>query len=246
MFTLLAALFSLAVIFLFVGVFYIVNAYGIMKLMQVKGYEQTFKAWVPFLNMYCLGEILEEELKGNQLVIPEYTKWILALYPIASSIPAVGGFASFAGYVYAVVLCCVMAQKYGTTASMVISSIFCLSGIGYSIVATKMRENGFVEPDFAGRTANKEPRVTVVDFEVHPADEASKPEPSSAFAEAAAAAVAAEMAAEEQPVVEVVAEPVEETEVEFVCEPDMDGGELEFEVPLGEPESDIIEIEVEE
>ncbi len=129
---------GLLVVIMLVGVNYVVNSYGIMKLMQVEGYGDVYRAWIPFYNNYLLGEIIESELGQSQLVFPGITKWIFCLYIVAGAIPAIGELAVFVGGVYCLVVLCVFADKYKTTASMIISSIFGLSGIGMMILASRI------------------------------------------------------------------------------------------------------------
>jgi hypothetical protein len=129
---------GLLVVIMLVGVNYVVNSFGIMRLMQVKGYENVYRAWIPFYNDYILGEMVEDEIGDSQLVFPGVTRWIMCLYPLAGAVPAIGELAVSVGAIYFIVVLCIFADKYKTTASMVISSIFCLSGIGMMILASRI------------------------------------------------------------------------------------------------------------
>lgn len=268
----LGSLILLILVLMLGGVFYVVDAYGIMKLMEAKGYDQLYRAWVPFLNSYLLGEIVEDELQGHQLVFPGYTKWIFALYFVAGAVPLIGNLAVIAGGIYVLVLCCIMADKYKTVASMLISSLFALGGIGYAIVASKIAGNGSVKVDYEASAAADKPEFVKADFTVEAADEKSEAEPAPKKREPVVAkpqtqgtiigvpetkkAVDVEFevktdkaapAVEETPVVEVTPA-VEETpvvEVAPVVEEITSDEVKEFDVPLA-ADPTIIEIEVEE
>ena len=129
---------GLLVVIMLVGVNYVVNSFGIMRLMQVKGYDNVYRAWIPFYNSYILGEMVEGEIGDSQLVFPGVTRWIMCLYPLAGAVPALGELAVFVGGIYYIVVLCIFADKYKTTASMVVSSLFTLSGIGMMILASRI------------------------------------------------------------------------------------------------------------
>lgn len=172
---LLTSVFALAILVAFYGV----NAYGIYKLMQAEGLGDTYRAWIPVWNSFVLGEILEQETDGYKLTFPNTTKWIIPLYPFASFVPVIGSIATFAGWVYTIILSAVMAGKRNTTASMVISSLVGLPGIGYIIYASalsaadpnrKMQE----KPPFAENPVHTSAQS--VDFTVEAADDKSAPD----------------------------------------------------------------------
>ncbi len=256
-------------VLMFVGVFYAVNAYGIMKLMEAKGYDQLYRAWVPFLNMYFLGEIVEEEIGGHEFVFPGYTKWILALYPLTGAVPFLGNVAAVAGHIYTIVVCCIMADKYKTTVSMIVSAIFGFPGIGYSIMASRMSQGDSYTADNSTQTAETQTPV-VTDFSVEAADEKSAPEAAAKRTEPIVGkpetkgtvigvpeqqkaqdvefdvvAPVEEVAPAEEPVAEGPA-PVEAEPVVIDAAPEfVSDEEQEFDIPLAE-NTGIIEIEVEE
>ncbi|NLY81161.1 MAG: hypothetical protein GX078_00080 [Clostridiales bacterium] len=139
----------LAVIGLFILVIvlltYVLFAIGLAKIMKAKGMDDRYRAWIPFWNSYVLGSIIEEEI-GNEPYVFEGTKWIfafggLAAGVIANMIPFVGALVPLALYVYIIVCCAVMAKKYGTMVSVIITSIIGLPGIGFIITAGKMEGN---------------------------------------------------------------------------------------------------------
>ena len=230
---------GLLVVIMLVGVNYVVNSFGIMRLMQVKGYENVYRAWIPFYNDYILGEMVEDEIGDSQLVFPGVTRWIMCLYPLAGAVPAIGELAVSVGAIYFIVVLCIFADKYKTTASMVISSIFCLSGIGMMILASRIESGqpSYSNPSNASNVSSAstastssttsddsfdEKKAKTVDFEVTEEKPASdgpvvaEPEQKKGF---------------------VVAEPDKKTVATEVTEekPEKADTELhEFDVPLGE------------
>lgn len=194
----LVALFSFAVTLAIFAGWYAINAYGICKLMKVRGLDRTYRAWIPVWNDFILGMILEDETEGDQLTFPGTTRWIVALWPFCSIVPLIGSLVVFAGWVYTIILCAKMASKRGTQLSMVISSIFGLSGIGLMIYASKLEESPsepMKEPSaFQEYDPNPAP---VVDFTVEAMDEKSAP---------AAAPTKVQAEAPVEPVITVVEE----------------------------------------
>ena len=147
---------GLLVVIMLVGVNYVVNSFGIMRLMQVKGYDNVYRAWIPFYNSYILGEMVEGEIGDSQLVFPGVTRWIMCLYPLAGAVPALGELALFVGGIYYIVVLCIFADKYKTTASMVVSSLFTLSGIGMMILASRIESGqpSYSNPSSASSYSN--------------------------------------------------------------------------------------------
>ena len=147
---------GLLVVIMLVGVNYVVNSFGIMRLMQVKGYDNVYRAWIPFYNSYILGEMVEGEIGDSQLVFPGVTRWIMCLYPLAGAVPALGELAIFVGGIYYIVVLCIFADKYKTTASMVVSSLFTLSGIGMMILASRIESGqpSYSNPSSASSYSN--------------------------------------------------------------------------------------------
>lgn len=119
---------------------YVIRSIGIMKLMQAKGMDALYRAWIPFWAPYTVGTIIEDEVTDSDMIKYNTTRWIVTFYSLCSLIPYIGGVLSLLGGIYFIVACAIMANKYNTALSMVISSIFGLSGIGYMILATKMNE----------------------------------------------------------------------------------------------------------
>lgn len=253
MISILSVLIGSFIFILFVGVFYVVYALGIKKLMIAEGLPDTYRAWVPFWNSFVLGEILEQETADFQFTFQNTTKWIVCLGPLFTIVPFVGNIASAIAGIYVFVLCAVMASKQGTTASMIISSLFCLSGIGFMIYANKVMERDpgrkMEEKDpFAAPPSQDEPEV--VDFTVEPANEKSAPQ---------AAATKADVVVEKAPSKEtiyakpegskgtIVATPDNKmgtieanprSEVAFQESVDISGDTQEFDVPLGDDKED--------
>ena len=142
----------LAVMGLFIFVLavatYVIFAIGLSKIMAAKGMGDRYRAWIPFWNVYVIGSIIEEEA-GDEAFIFDGTKWILTLGGIAGGIisgmiPVIGGIIPLAYYVYLIMCNAVLAKKYGTMTSMIITSIVGLPGIGYIILSNQM--DGVCEP----------------------------------------------------------------------------------------------------
>lgn len=124
---------------------YVLFALGLAKIMKAKGMEDRYRAWIPFWNSYVLGSIVEEEI-GNEAYVFDGTKWIftfggLAAGVIANIIPFIGALVPLALYVYIILCCAVMAKKYDSMVAVIVTSILCLPGIGYLIMAGKMENN---------------------------------------------------------------------------------------------------------
>jgi len=162
----------LALALVLIVVLYVFNCFGIMKLMQAKGMDNTYRAWIPSWSVYVLGTIIEEELADNSAVKENVTRWIITLAPLAAMIPSIGSFLAFAGAIYQIVVCAILASKYGTTASMIISSIFGLPAIGYIILAGKMES---VEATAYSGSTNTE-SAKVVSYEVETDEKQSETE----------------------------------------------------------------------
>ena len=237
---------GLLVVIMLVGVNYVVNSFGIMRLMQVKGYDNVYRAWIPFYNSYILGEMVEGEIGDSQLVFPGVTRWIMCLYPLVGAVPALGELALFVGGIYYIVVLCIFADKYKTTASMVVSSLFTLSGIGMMILASRIESGqpSYSNPSSASSYSNPsnasnvssassasttsttsddsfdEKKAKTVDFEV------SEEKPEKEDTETAKPVVAEETPASEGPVMAkpeqkkgfVVAEPDKKTVATEVSE----------------------------
>lgn len=127
---------------------YVIFAIGLSKIMAAKGMGDRYRAWIPFWNAYVIGSIIEEEA-GDEAFVFDGTKWIIALGGIAAGvvsgiIPVIGGIIPLAYYVYLIMCNAVLAKKYGTMTSMIVTSIVGLPGIGYMILAGKM--DGVCEP----------------------------------------------------------------------------------------------------
>lgn len=185
MFSLLAVLFASVVSLAFVVVIYVVNALGILRLMEAEGLGDTYRAWIPIWNSFVLGEILEEETEGFQLTFPSTTKWIVAAAPLMSLVPGIGSFCSFLAGIYIIVLCAKMASKLGTQVSMIVSSIFLLQGIGLMIYASKLKAvnpGKKMEEKPAFSEAAPKGEVKTVDFTVEAADSKSAPAPGPVYA----------------------------------------------------------------
>lgn len=69
---------------------YVVNSLGWMKLYQRAGAEPAWAAWVPFLNVFAMGQFIGEETGSLNWV-----RYLLGLYWLAGLIPVVGAFAVF-------------------------------------------------------------------------------------------------------------------------------------------------------
>ena len=241
---------GLLVVIMLVGVNYVVNSFGIMRLMQVKGYDNVYRAWIPFYNSYILGEMVEGEIGDSQLVFPGVTRWIMCLYPLAGAVPALGELALFVGGIYYIVVLCIFADKYKTTASMVVSSLFTLSGIGMMILASRIESGqpSYSNPSSASSASTTsttsddsfdEKKAKTVDFEVSeetPASEEpvmAKPEQKKGFvvAEPDKKTVATEVTEEKPEKADTEAEGAKADSGEVtIGEPELH----EFDVPLGE------------
>ena len=254
---------GLLVVIMLVGVNYVVNSFGIMRLMQVKGYDNVYRAWIPFYNSYILGEMVEGEIGDSQLVFPGVTRWIMCLYPLAGAVPALGELAVFVGGIYYIVVLCIFADKYKTTASMVVSSLFTLSGIGMMILASRIElgQPSYSNPSNASNVSSAssasttsttsddsfdEKKAKTVDFEV------TEETPEKADTETAKPVVTEEKPASDGPVMAkpeqkkgfVVAEPDKKTVATEVTEETPEKADTEAEgakadsgeVTIGEPE----------
>ncbi|HKK94708.1 MAG TPA: hypothetical protein VJ916_00080 [Anaerovoracaceae bacterium] len=127
---------------------YVIYAIGLSKVMAAKGMDDRYRAWIPFWNAYVGGSIIEEEA-GYEAFVIDGTKWILTLGGVAGGIlsgviPIIGGVIPLAYYVYTIMCNAVLAKKYGTMTSMIITSIIGLPGIGYIILSNQM--DGVCEP----------------------------------------------------------------------------------------------------
>lgn len=154
------------IVLIFVLLIYVIRSIGIMKLMEAKGMDAKYRAWIPFWAPYTVGTIIEDEVTDSDMVKYNVTRWIVTFYGLCSVVPYVGSIVSFLGGIYFIVVCAIMANKYKTAPSMVISSIFGLSGIGFMILATKMDQAG-AEP-IGEKTSAK-----TVEFDVHSNDESA-------------------------------------------------------------------------
>lgn len=138
----LSAISAVVMILLFLVIIaasYVIYSFGVYRLMVAEGLEDRYRAWIPFWNSYVYGEILEFETEGFAITFPGVTKWIVCLYPLAVVVPGVGELAVAVGAIYVLILSVALANKYNTVPSMLISSIFSLSGIGFCFLASEMQ-----------------------------------------------------------------------------------------------------------
>ena len=81
--------------------FYIIGSIGLMKIAQNKGIDDAWLAWIPFVNLYILGKIVDNFDLGSANI--NKLELVLPLVAIASgifaSIPLIGGIFALATYV---------------------------------------------------------------------------------------------------------------------------------------------------
>lgn len=125
---------------------YVLNCVGQAKMMKAKGMEDIYRAWIPFWRSYILGSIMEDEIKDNKF-IGGGTKWIFLITSLSPILIIAMFFFAFIpiiameiGLVYIVISNVLLASKYNTIVSMMISSMFGLFGIGYIIIAGRMEK----------------------------------------------------------------------------------------------------------
>jgi hypothetical protein len=90
-------------IFLIIGIFiYILNALALYKMASNRNINNPWFAWIPFLNMYLMGLIIDEkvylgswEIPYAQLILPLGTLVVSFISSLLAMIPYVGGIISF-------------------------------------------------------------------------------------------------------------------------------------------------------
>lgn len=92
-------------------VFYVLMALGFYTMAKNRGIDHAWFAWVPFLNLYLLGELTGNHAWGMP------SKWVLLLAPfvfgILGIIPLIGWiFSSIGSIVYAIYYWVVLYQLY--------------------------------------------------------------------------------------------------------------------------------------
>lgn len=87
---------------------YVVTSLGWMKLYQKAGAEPAWAAWVPFLNVFALGQFLREETGS-----PDWVGYLLGLYWLAGLVPVVGTFAVFGLGIFRLVKECQWISRKG-------------------------------------------------------------------------------------------------------------------------------------
>src|SRR5665647_3864927 len=81
--------------------FYIIGSIGLMKIAQNKGIDDAWLAWIPFVNLYILGKIVDNFDLGSANI--NKLELVLPLVAIASGgiafIPIIGQMLSLAIFV---------------------------------------------------------------------------------------------------------------------------------------------------
>src|SRR5665647_3280781 len=81
--------------------FYIIGSIGLMKIAQNKGIDDAWLAWIPFVNLYILGKIVDNFDLGSANI--NKLELVLPLVAIASGsitfIPIIGNILELAIYV---------------------------------------------------------------------------------------------------------------------------------------------------
>ncbi len=167
-----AVLVVLVVLFV---IFYVLTSVGIKKLMEAKHMPESGKAWVPFLRMYILGCIVEDEVRDQVVIGYNVTRWIFTFGGLLVLIPHLGEFLSIVVGIYMIVCLALMASKYHTTASMIITNILGLGGIGYMILASAMTKQGTAPYDPSNLSASSAEQSSAAEAPAIPVAPAEAP-----------------------------------------------------------------------
>ena len=132
---------TLIVVFVICIAVYILRAWALQRIMKARGMTALYRAWIPFWNSYTYGKIIENEVPKSSYVKENFTCWILTFYGLAGYIPVIGSILSLAGYIYTIIVSAVLAKKYSTMPSMIITSIFGVPFIGLFILGNSMKKN---------------------------------------------------------------------------------------------------------
>lgn len=81
-----AALAGFFFIFAILGIVcYVLSAFALMKMAQNEDIEYAWLAWIPFGNMWVLGELITEKLKGNggiKLLVVGVISFFVSMIPV--------------------------------------------------------------------------------------------------------------------------------------------------------------------
>lgn len=82
---------------------YILKGIALYTMGKNRGFEHAWFAWIPFVNMYLFGELINDKVAFDTLIIPS-AKWILLFAPIVSGaltqIPYIGWIFSIIVLIY--------------------------------------------------------------------------------------------------------------------------------------------------
>lgn len=139
MFALFAALSVFIILAIIIGtIIHIVSAYSIMKLAGNAGVENGWFAFIPFLNLYVIGELLSSKLggKGGAKLL---TGYIIAF--ILSLIPIVGILSCIAMFLASIIITYWLFQRFTAKAGLYTLLSFLTAGIAFAICLYKIRNN---------------------------------------------------------------------------------------------------------
>lgn len=108
--SLAAAILALGAVLVIFGIFaliaYIFMALALYTMAKNKGIDHAWLAWIPIVNNYLFGELIDDVVPIASLKIP-YAKWVLLISPIVvcllSTINTQNGFVSFIIWLVAVI-----------------------------------------------------------------------------------------------------------------------------------------------